>query len=159
MKNLSKQVVIWAVALVCPLLFTSCDEIFGEWDNPADNISSITVNLAEIDAAHLTADKTEVKMRVGEQVTLTFTILPVSMAGTPVTLTSANPSVVAVEGQTIRALAPGKTTVTAQAGDQSINFGVIVESTTVNTVNGNNADIGYGGGGDGSGDSTPRTRQ
>ena len=153
MKNLTKQVVVWAMALACPLMFTSCDDLFGEWDNPTpatpNGAASITINMTEIDAAHLTADKTEVKMRIGEQLTLTFTIQPESLADSPVTLTSADPSIVTVSGHTISAVAPGQTTVTAQVGDQTATCSVTVENTTVSTISGTNGDITYGGGGNG----------
>ena len=122
---------------------TSCDpyldDIFGEWSKPVTNsnetpsdplsdktVTKITVDLSGIDAKYKNDAGDQLKLALGDQVTLSFEILPAEAAGTEVTLTSGDPNIVSIEGLKVTAAGLGTTTVTAQAGDQTATLTVAI---------------------------------
>jgi hypothetical protein len=118
---------------------TSCDDILGEWSRPVANsnetpsdpssdktVTKITVDLSGIDAKYKNDAGDQLKLALGDQVTLSFEILPAEAAGTEVTLTSGDPNIVSIEGLKVTAAGLGTTTVTAKAGDQTATLTVAI---------------------------------
>ncbi len=132
-----------AILLALPLFLTSCegtlDDIFGEWSKPVakpnetpsdpssdKTVTKITVDLSGIDAKYKNDAGDQLKLALGDQVTLSFEILPAEAAGTEVTLTSGDPNIVSIEGLKVTAAGLGTTTVTAKAGDQTATLTVAI---------------------------------
>ena len=82
-----------AILFALPLFLTSCegtlDDIFGEWSKPVTNsnetpsdpssdktVTKITVDLSGIDAKYKNDAGDQLKLALGDQVTLSFEILP-----------------------------------------------------------------------------------
>ena len=114
---------------------TSCNhdlsDHFGVSDNPSSGggstaVTKITIDLTALDAKYLNDEKTQLKLALGDQVTLSFEILPAEAAGTEVTLTSGDPNIVSIEGLKVTAAGLGTTTVTAKAGDQTATLTVAI---------------------------------
>ena len=115
------------VLLSLPMLFASC----GNGDNALEEIingggsgggstavTEITIDLASLDAKYLNDEKTQLKLQVGDEVTLSFNIKPDELADTEVTLTPDDPTIVSIDGKKVKALLVGTTKVTAKAGDK-----------------------------------------
>ena len=136
---------MWGGVLLLSLSMslTSCDpyldDIFGEWSKPVANsnetpsdplsdktVTKITVDLSGIDAKYKNDAGDQLKLALGDQVTLSFEILPAEAAGTEVTLTSGDPNIVSIEGLKVTAAGLGTTTVTAKAGDQTATLTVAI---------------------------------
>ena len=123
------------VLLSLPLLFASC----GNGDNALEEIingggsgggstavTEITIDLASLDAKYLNDEKTQLKLQVGDEVTLSFTIKPDELADTEVTLTPEDPTIVSIDGKKVKALLAGTTKVTAKAGEKTAECTVTV---------------------------------
>ena len=134
-----KSITTAAMLLVTTLVFTSCegtlDDIFGEWSRPATNVNTptpsvteITVDLSVIADEYLNADKTQLKLIEGSELTLKFIIQPAELADTEVTLSSEDGEIVSIDGLMVKALKPGTTKVTAKAGEKTCVVTVVVES-------------------------------
>jgi hypothetical protein len=121
-----------------PLLFASC----GNGDNALEEIingggsgggstavTEITIDLASLDAKYLNDEKTQLNLKVGDEVTLSFTIKPDELADTEVTLTPDDPTIVSIDGKKVKALLAGTTKVTAKAGDKTATCEVTVLPT------------------------------
>ena len=120
---------------------TSCegalDDILGEWSRPTPGnvtpgtdeggVTSITVDLSKIDAKYLDSEKTKLQLTVGDEVTLSFTILPEEMADTKVELTADDETILSVEGLKVTAKKAGETKVTAKAGEKEAYLDVMVK--------------------------------
>jgi hypothetical protein len=122
------------VLLSLPLLFASCgngdnalEEIINGGGSGGGEVTSITVDLSKIDEKYLDTEKTKLQLTVGDEVTLSFTILPAEMASTEVELTSADATILSIDGLKVKALKEGETKVTAKAGDKTAECTVIVK--------------------------------
>ena len=82
--------------------------------------------MSGIDAKYKNDAGDQLKLALGDQVTLSFEILPAEAAGTEVTLTSGDPNIVSIEGLKVTAAGLGTTTVTAKAGDQTATLTVAI---------------------------------
>lgn len=118
-----------------PMLFASC----GNGDNALEEIingggsgggstavTEITIDLTAIADEYLNDEKTQLKLQVGDEVTLSFAIKPDELADTEVTLTPDDPTIVSIDGKKVKALLAGTTKVTAKAGDKSATCTVTV---------------------------------
>jgi len=119
---------------------TSCegalDDILGEWSRPTPGnvtpgtdegeVTSIEVDLSKIDAKYLDSEKTKLQLTVGDEVTLSFTILPEEVADTEVELTAADATILSIDGLKVKALKAGETKVTAKAGEKTAECTVTV---------------------------------
>ena len=117
-----------------PMLFASCgngdnalEEIINGGGYGGGEVTSITVDLSKIDEKYLDTEKTKLQLTVGDEVTLSFTILPAEMASTEVELTSADATILSIDGLKVKALKEGETKVTAKAGDKTAECTVIVK--------------------------------
>ena len=113
---------------------TSCDEqldnavvpgVTPEVDEKGE-VTSITVDLSKIDEKYLDTEKTKLQLTVGDEVTLSFTILPEEMADTKVELTADDATILSIDGLKVKALKVGETKVTAKAGDKTAECTVTV---------------------------------
>ena len=110
---------------------TSCDEQLDNAVTPVvDEVTSITVDLSKIDEKYLDTEKTKLQLTVGDEVTLSFTILPEEMASTEVELTAADATILSIDGLKVKALKEGETKVTAKAGDKTAECTVTVKAAT-----------------------------
>jgi hypothetical protein len=118
------------------MLFASC----GNGDNALEEIingggsgggstavTEITIDLTAIADEFLNDQKTQLKLKVGDEVTLSFNIKPAELADTEVTLTPEDPTIVSIDGKKVKALKEGTTKVTAKAGDKSAICTVTVQ--------------------------------
>ena len=130
---------------------TSCDGWVDNSDNPLPvipegssesgegsseagdkgEVTAITVDLSKIDEKYLDADKTKLQLTVGDELTLSFTILPAELADTKVELTSADATVLSIDGLKVKALKEGETKVTAKAGEKTAECTVTVKAAEV----------------------------
>ncbi len=130
---------------------TSCDGWVDNSDNPLPvipegssesgegssevgdkgEVTAITVDLSKIDEKYLDADKTKLQLTVGDELTLSFTILPAELADTKVELTSADATVLSIDGLKVKALKEGETKVTAKAGEKTAECTVVVKAAEV----------------------------
>ena len=115
---------------------TSCDEQLDNAVTPSgvtpvvDEVTSIEVDLSKIDEKYLDTEKTKLQLTVGDEVTLSFTILPEEMASTEVELTAADATILSIDGLKVKALKEGETKVTAKAGDKTAECTVTVTPYT-----------------------------
>lgn len=100
-----------ALLLSAPL-FTSCQDILGEWDNPVPTQTSASGTVSSV-----SLNKTTLTLGVGESETLTATIVPSDAVNKNVTWSSSDASVAKVTDGAITALAVGSTTITAKTED------------------------------------------
>lgn len=160
-KFLKTNLCVGGVILLClSVMFTSCegtlDDIFGEWSKPVTNsnetpsdpssdktVTKITVDLSGIDAKYKNDAGDQLKLALGDQVTLSFEILPAEAAGTEVTLTSGDPNIVSIEGLKVTAAGLGTTTVTAKAGDQTATLTVAIVAINLAAITPNVGTIEY----------------
>ena len=134
---------MWGVFLFSlSMSLTSCDDILGEWSRPTSNrvtpgtdkqgeVTSITVDLSKIDEKYLDTEKTKLQLTVGDEVTLSFTILPEEMASTEVELTAADATILSIDGLKVKALKEGETKVTAKAGEKTAECTVTVKAAEI----------------------------
>ena len=109
---------------------TSCDEQLDNAVTPVvAEVTSIEVDLSKIDEKYLDTEKTKLQLTVGDEVTLSFTILPEEMASTEVELTAADATILSIDGLKVKALKEGETKVTAKAGDKTAECTVTVSKT------------------------------
>ena len=125
------------VLLSLPLLFASCgngdnalEEIIngGGSGGGSSEVTSITVDLSKIDEKYLDTENTKLQLTVGDEVTLSFTILPEEMASTEVELTAADATILSIDGLKVKALKEGETKVTAKAGEKTVECTVTVKA-------------------------------
>ena len=89
-------------------------------------VSQITIDLSKLDGQYLNDDN-EIIVLVGDEVSLSFVVLPEAIAETTtVTLESADETIVSIDGTKVKALSAGRTTLTAKAGDKTATCNVIV---------------------------------
>ena len=117
---------------------TSCDEQLDNAVVPGvtpgtdeGEVTSITVDLSKIDEKYLDTEKTKLQLTVGDEVTLSFTILPEEMASTEVELTSADATILSIDGLKVKALKEGETKVTAKAGEKTAECTVTVKAAGI----------------------------
>ena len=117
---------------------TSCDEQLDNAVTPGTDeqgeVTSITVDLSKIDEKYLDTEKTKLQLTVGDEVTLSFTILPEEMASTEVELTAADATILSIDGLKVKALKEGETTVTAKAGDKTAECTVTVAKKAAEVI-------------------------
>ena len=144
-----KQFFLMAVVGLMAASLTSCNhdlsDHFGVSDNPTTGVTEVTVDLSGIADQYLNDEKTQLKLAVGDQVTLSFNIQPAEFADTEVTLTPEDNEIVSIDGLKVKALKVGTTTVKAQAGSKTCVVTVVVvnplatpltiEATTAGTIN------------------------
>ena len=135
---------------------TSCDEQLDNAVVPGvtpgtdeGEVTSITVDLSKIDEKYLDTEKTKLQLTVGDEVTLSFTILPEEMASTEVELTAADATILSIDGLKVKALKEGETTVTAKAGDKTAECTVTVKAAAKTLAEATLEDIGKIAGKDG----------
>ena len=134
MKKISNLLMMALLAIGMGL--TSCDEQLDNAVVPGvtpgtdeGEVTSITVDLSKIDEKYLDTEKTKLQLTVGDEVTLSFTILPEEMASTEVELTAADATILSIDGLKVKALKEGETTVTAKAGEKTAECTVTVSKT------------------------------
>jgi len=146
MKKNSNLLILALLAIGMGL--TSCegalDDILGEWSRPTPGnvtpgtdegeVTSIEVDLSKIDEKYLDTEKTKLQLTVGDEVTLSFTILPEEVADTEVELTAADATILSIDGLKVKALKGGETKVTAKAGDKTAECTVIVTLAALSAV-------------------------
>ena len=111
---------------------TSCDEQLDNAVTPVvAEVTSIEVDLSKIDEKYLDTEKTKLQLTVGDEVTLSFTILPEEMASTEVELTVADATILSIDGLKVKALKEGETKVTAKAGDKTATCVVTVTDAPI----------------------------
>ena len=120
---------------------TSCDEQLDNAVVPGvtpgtdeGEVTSITVDLSKIDEKYLDTEKTKLQLTVGDEVTLSFTILPEEMASTEVELTSADATILSIDGLKVKALKEGETKVTAKAGEKTAECTVTVAKKAAEVI-------------------------
>ena len=132
---------------------TSCDEQLDNAVTPGTDeqgeVTSITVDLSKIDEKYLDTEKTKLQLTVGDEVTLSFTILPEEMASTEVELTAGDATILSIDGLKVKALKEGETKVTAKAGDKTAECTVIVKAAGKTLAEATSEDIGKIAGKDG----------
>ena len=104
-------------------------------------VTSLIVDLSKIDAKYLDAEKTKLSLTIGDEVTLSFTILPAELADTEVELTAADATVLSIDGQKVKALKAGETKVTAKAGNKTATCAVTVAKMAGSISYGNNTAV------------------
>ena len=139
MKKISNLLMMALLAIGMGL--TSCDEQLDNAVTPytpgvtpgtdEGEVTSIEVDLSKIDEKYLDTEKTKLQLTVGDEVTLSFTILPEEMASTEVELTAADATILSIVGLKVKALKEGETKVTAKAGDKTAECTVTVKTATV----------------------------
>ena len=137
MKKISNLLMMALLAIGMGL--TSCDEQLDNAVVPGvtpgtdeqGEVTSITVDLSKIDEKYLDTEKTKLQLTVGDEVTLSFTILPEEMASTEVELTAADATILSIDGLKVKALKEGETKVTAKAGEKTAECTVTVKAATV----------------------------
>lgn len=87
---------------------------------------SVTVNKKVIPVTSITLDKESLTLFVGNEVTLTATVLPDDATDKTVTWTSSNTSAAIVENGVIKGVGAGRSTITATAGNISATCEVLV---------------------------------
>jgi len=87
---------------------------------------SVTVNKKVIPVTSITLDKGSLTLFVGNEVTLTATVLPDDATDKTVTWTSSNTSAATVENGVIKGVGAGRSTITATAGNISATCEVLV---------------------------------
>jgi len=134
MKKISNLLIMAMLAIGMGL--TSCDEQLDNAVTPSgvmpvvDEVSSIEIDLSKIDEKYLDTEKTKLLLTVGDEVTLSFTILPEEMADTKVELTADDETILSIDGLKVKALKVGETKVTAKAGDKTAECTVTVKAAT-----------------------------
>ena len=120
---------------------TSCDEQLDNAVVPGvtpgtdeGEVTSITVDLSKIDEKYLDTEKTKLQLTVGDEVTLSFTILPEEMASTEVELTAADATILSIDGLKVKALKEGETKVTAKAGEKTAECTVTVAKKAAEVI-------------------------
>lgn len=105
----------------------------GEFDNAVGpvvdekvEVSSIEFDLSKIDAKYVDSERTKLVLTVGDEVTLSFIILPVVAADTEVELTADDASILSIDGLKVTVLKEGETKLTAKAGDKTATCTVVV---------------------------------
>lgn len=140
MKKISKLMMLALLTLGMGL--TSCETTS---DNPVtpdvpvvpdvtpeeDGVTAIAFDLSKIDEKYFDADKTKVQLTVGDELTLSFTIQPAELADTQVELTSADATILSIDGLKVKALKEGETKVTAKAGEKTAECTVTVKAATI----------------------------
>ena len=139
MKKISNLLMMALLAIGMGL--TSCDEQLDNAVVPGvtpgtdeGEVTSITVDLSKIDENYLDPAKTKLLLTVGDEVTLSFTILPEEMASTEVELTAADATILSIDGLKVKALKEGETTVTAKAGDKTAECTVTVAKKAAEVI-------------------------
>ena len=136
MRKISNLLIMAMLAIGMGL--TSCDEQLDNAVVPGvtpgtdeGEVTSITVDLSKIDEKYLDTEKTKLQLTVGDEVELSFTILPEEVADTEVELTSADATVLSIDGLKVKALKEGETKVTAKAGEKTAECTVVVKAAEV----------------------------
>ena len=130
MKKISNLLMMALLAIGMGL--TSCDEQLDNAVNPGvGEVTNIEFDLSKIDAKYLDSEKTKLQLTVGDEVTLSFTILPEEAAGTEVELTAGDATILSIDGLKVTVLKAGETKVTAKAGDKTAEIPVIVAKAPV----------------------------
>lgn len=89
---------------------------------------TVTVNVKTVAVTGITLSRTEVTLVEGKSITLTATVTPTDATDKTVAWTSSNPAAATVDANgKVTAVAAGKTTITAKAGDKSATCAVTVE--------------------------------
>ena len=141
MKKISNLLMMALLAIGMGL--TSCDEQLDNAVTPVvAEVTSIEVDLSKIDEKYLDTEKTKLQLTVGDEVTLSFTILPEEMASTEVELTAADATILSIDGLKVKALKEGETTVTAKAGDKTAECTVTVKAAAKTLAEATAGDIG-----------------
>ena len=147
MKKISNLLIL--ALLTIGMGLTSCDEQLDNAVVPGvtpgtdeGEVTSITVDLSKIDEKYLDTEKTKLLLTVGDEVTLSFTILPEEMASTEVELTTADATILSIDGLKVKALKEGETTVTAKAGEKTAKCTVTVKAAAKTLAEVTAGDIG-----------------
>ena len=94
----------------------------------------ITVNKKVIQVTSITLNNEKIMVFVGNQATLSATVLPYDATDKTVTWTSSNTSVATVDDGVVKGIGIGTTTITATAGNQSATCSVLVVKDSADGV-------------------------
>ena len=94
----------------------------------------ITVNKKVIQVTSITLNNEKITVFVGNQATLSATVLPYDATDKTVTWTSSNTSVATVDDGVVKGIGIGTTTITATAGNQSATCSVLVVKDSADGV-------------------------
>ena len=87
---------------------------------------TVSVSKGIIEVSEIKLNKTELKLYEGEEETLTATVLPENATDKTVTWSSSDKSIATVESGKVKAVKKGEATITAKAGDKSVDIKVVV---------------------------------
>ena len=95
---------------------------------------SIDMEIQPVPVAEVTLDKTELTLKEGEESVLTATVKPDDADDKTVTWGSSNLSVATVTGGTVKAIAAGTATITAEAGGKTAACAVTVTEIHIHSL-------------------------
>lgn len=117
MEKFLRSILGGVLFLGLPLLFSSCNELIGDLDNPTSVTPTPTPAVA---VTSITLDPTTVDKKVGDAaVTLTPTVLPDDATDKSLTWTSSKETVATVADGVVTFVGAGTATITATANDGS----------------------------------------
>ena len=87
---------------------------------------AVSVSKGYIAVSEVKLNKTDLKLYEGEEETLTATVLPENATDKTVTWSSSDKSIATVESGKVKAVKKGEATITAKAGDKSVDIKVVV---------------------------------
>jgi hypothetical protein len=109
------------VACTAIVIFCGCSD-----DDSINDNKNMTVSVTEV-----SLDRNTLMLTVGDEVTLTATVIPDNATNKTVTWTSSNGSVATVSGGKIKALAAGNINIIAKAGEQTASCSVAIAAVAV----------------------------
>ena len=104
------------------------------WESTATAYATLTIAPAPVAVSSITLSESKLDMFVGDNVTLTATVLPAEATEKDVTWTSSDASVATVVNGKVTAVGAGDATITATAGGKSATCKVTVSTKTPEPV-------------------------
>ena len=127
------------VGLVCGMCFTSCcdtDDVTPIVPGGGGEEVTFYLDNEALPAGIIDPTTGAIQLTEGGELTLPFVVEPASLAS-QIVLSSADPSIVAVDGLKLIAKKPGKTTIYATAGNYTMQYDVEVQKFVDRDENGN----------------------